>query len=65
MCSAPSASPCGRRGSYGAVSALGVLQILPLLVIVALLRWLEIRVHRGTAPSGERMPEETRGNQPA
>src|SRR5207244_1492553 len=32
-------------GSYGAVSALGVLQILPLLVIVAVLRWLEIRVH--------------------
>jgi len=39
-------------GSYGAVSALGVLQILPLLVIVAVLRWLEIRVHRGVAPAG-------------
>ncbi len=33
-------------GSYGAVAALGVLQILPLLVIVAGLRWLESRVHR-------------------
>jgi iron(III) transport system permease protein len=30
-------------GSYGAISALGVLQILPLLVIVALLRWVEKR----------------------
>jgi len=39
-------------GSYGAVSALGVLQIAPLLVIVAILRWLEIRVHRGVAPAG-------------
>ncbi len=39
-------------GSYGAVSALGVLQILPLLVIVAVLRWLEIRVHRRVAPAG-------------
>ncbi len=42
-------------GSYGAVSALGVLQILPLLVIVAVLRWLEIRVHRGVAPTAETM----------
>jgi iron(III) transport system permease protein len=33
-------------GSYGAVSALGVLQILPLLIIVAGLRWLESRVQR-------------------
>jgi iron(III) transport system permease protein len=33
-------------GSYGAVAALGVLQILPLLVIVAGLRWLEMRVQR-------------------
>jgi iron(III) transport system permease protein len=33
-------------GSYGAVAALGVLQILPLLIIVAGLRWLESRVHR-------------------
>ena len=30
-------------GSYGAISALGVIQIVPLLVIVALLRWLEKR----------------------
>jgi iron(III) transport system permease protein len=35
-------------GSYGAVAALGVIQILPLLVIVALLRWLETYVHRRT-----------------
>lgn len=31
-------------GSYGAVSALGVIQIVPLLIIVAGLRWLETRV---------------------
>lgn len=35
-------------GSYGAVAALGVIQIIPLLVIVAGLRWLEMRVQRGT-----------------
>jgi iron(III) transport system permease protein len=35
-------------GSYGAVAALGVIQILPLLVIVAGLRWLETRVHQRT-----------------
>jgi iron(III) transport system permease protein len=35
-------------GSYGAVAALGVIQILPLLVIVAFLRWLETYVHRRT-----------------
>jgi iron(III) transport system permease protein len=33
-------------GSYGAVSALGVIQIIPLIVIVAGLRWLELRVER-------------------
>jgi iron(III) transport system permease protein len=33
-------------GSYGAVAALGVLQILPLLAIVAGLRWLEMHVLR-------------------
>jgi iron(III) transport system permease protein len=33
-------------GSYGAVSALGVIQILPLIMIVAALRWLELRVQR-------------------
>jgi iron(III) transport system permease protein len=37
-------------GSYGAVSALGILQIVPLLGIVAALRWLETRVHRRVAP---------------
>jgi iron(III) transport system permease protein len=35
-------------GSYGAVAALGMLQIAPLLVIVAGLRLLETRVHRRT-----------------
>jgi iron(III) transport system permease protein len=33
-------------GSYGAVSALGVIQIAPLIVIVAALRVLELRVQR-------------------
>jgi iron(III) transport system permease protein len=33
-------------GSYGAVSALGVIQIMPLILIVAGLRWLELRVQR-------------------
>ena len=36
-------------GSYGAVCALGMIQILPLLAIVALLRWLETRLRRRTA----------------
>jgi ABC-type Fe3+ transport system permease subunit len=38
-------------GSYGAVSALGILQIVPLLGIVAALRWLETRVNRRLAPA--------------
>jgi iron(III) transport system permease protein len=33
-------------GSYGAVAALGVLQIIPLIVIVAGLRWIELRIQR-------------------
>ena len=34
-------------GSYGAVAALGVLQIIPLIIIVAGLRWIELRIqHR-------------------
>jgi len=33
-------------GSYGAVAALGVIQIIPLIAIVAGLRWLELRVER-------------------
>jgi iron(III) transport system permease protein len=33
-------------GSYGAVAALGIIQIAPLLVIVAGLRFLETRVAR-------------------
>jgi iron(III) transport system permease protein len=40
--------------SYGAVSALGVLQILPLLAIVACLRWIELRVRRHTQATGAR-----------
>lgn len=33
-------------GSYGAVAALGILQIVPLLLIVVLMRWVESRVSR-------------------
>jgi iron(III) transport system permease protein len=33
-------------GSYGAVAALGVIQIIPLVVIVAALRWIELRIQR-------------------
>jgi iron(III) transport system permease protein len=33
-------------GSYGAVAALGVIQIAPLGIIVALLRWLELTIQR-------------------
>jgi len=33
-------------GSYGAVAALGVVQIVPLLVIVMVLRAIEVRVQR-------------------
>jgi iron(III) transport system permease protein len=36
-------------GSYGAVAALGVIQIMPLIVIVAALRWIELRVQRRAA----------------
>jgi iron(III) transport system permease protein len=36
-------------GSYGAVSALGVIQIIPLIMIVAGLRWLELRVEASAA----------------
>jgi iron(III) transport system permease protein len=39
-------------GSYGAVAALGILQIAPLLLIVAGLRYLETRVHRRTRGGG-------------
>jgi iron(III) transport system permease protein len=39
-------------GSYGAVSALGVIQILPLVVIVAALRWLETRLRRRVQIAG-------------
>jgi iron(III) transport system permease protein len=38
-------------GSYGAVSALGVIQIIPLIIIVAGLRWLELRVQRQSEAS--------------
>jgi ABC-type Fe3+ transport system permease subunit len=41
-------------GSYGAVSALGVIQVIPLIIIVAGLRWLELRVqHRGAAAAAK------------
>jgi hypothetical protein len=33
-------------GSYGAVAALGVIQIVPLVVIVAGLRSIELRIQR-------------------
>jgi len=36
-------------GSYGAVSALGMIQIVPLLLIVVAMRWLETRFSRGAA----------------
>ncbi len=43
-------------GSYGAVAALGVIQIIPLVLIVAALRWFEMRVqrraHASLAPTG-------------
>jgi iron(III) transport system permease protein len=38
-------------GSYGAVCALGVIQIMPLIAIVAMLRWLELRVQRRSEAS--------------
>jgi iron(III) transport system permease protein len=48
-------------GSYGAVSALGVIQILPLLAIVTLLRMLERRVAgRFSRPAGEAEPADDR-----
>ena len=40
-------------GSYGAVSALGVIQVIPLIIIVAGLRWLELRVQRRKKVSSE------------
>jgi iron(III) transport system permease protein len=36
-------------GSYGAVAALGVVQIIPLVVIVMALRFIEIRIQRRSA----------------
>jgi iron(III) transport system permease protein len=41
-------------GSYGAVAALGMVQILPLLLIVTALRWLEMRVGRRTLGNEKR-----------
>ena len=41
-------------GSYGAVAALGIIQILPLLVIVAGLRFLETRVQRRSRGGAEK-----------
>lgn len=43
-------------GSYGAVSALGVLQIIPLIMIVAGLRWLELRVQRRSEAAAAKVP---------
>jgi iron(III) transport system permease protein len=40
-------------GSYGAVCALGVIQIVPLIAIVALLRILERRMSRTAAGTGQ------------
>jgi iron(III) transport system permease protein len=44
-------------GSYGAISALGVVQIMPLLLIVALLRWAEkkavSRYNQGESAGGD------------
>jgi hypothetical protein len=33
-------------GSYGAVAALGVIQIIPLIIIVSGLRSIELRIQR-------------------
>jgi iron(III) transport system permease protein len=42
--------------SYGAVCALGVLQAVPLLLIVAGLRWLEVRIRRHGSGSASTRP---------
>jgi hypothetical protein len=39
-------------GSYGAVAALGVIQIVPLAVIVAGLRAVELRIQRRAQATG-------------
>jgi hypothetical protein len=39
-------------GSYGAVAALGVVQIVPLIAIVAGLRAIELRIQRRTQVMG-------------
>jgi len=49
---APSALPCGRGGSYGAVAALASIQIIPLAIIVAGLRAVELRIQRLCASVG-------------
>jgi len=43
-------------GSYGAVSALGVIQIIPLVFIVAALRWVELRVQRRAEVTAAKAP---------
>ena len=45
-------------GSYGAVSALGVIQVIPLIIIVAGLRWLELHVQRRGAAAAARANSE-------
>jgi hypothetical protein len=42
----PSLTMWEEGGSYGAVAALGVIQIVPLAVIVAGLRSIELRIQR-------------------
>src|SRR4029453_12385459 len=43
-------------GSYGAVCALGVIQIVPLIAIVAVLRGLERRMTRATERNAQLQP---------
>ena len=47
-------------GSYGAISALGVIQILPLLLIVALLRWIEKRAVTRYSEAAPETDDETK-----
>ena len=42
-------------GSYGAVCALGVIQVLPLILIVAGLRWLERRISHRFETTGDEL----------
>jgi iron(III) transport system permease protein len=44
-------------GSYGAVAALGIIQIIPLIFIVAGLRWLETRLQRRAKASSAKIAQ--------